>query len=106
MRCYCCDAEVSLARKVKLRPWREFDARLGGPNSAAYQSYVEEMTYRWAVVCHPCYRLLDNEAGLAKVSSRNFNLAGSSRCDKATVINEERYQSWQRVEASKLGLEI
>src|SRR5438552_12097202 len=24
MRCWCCDREIALARKVKLRPWRQF----------------------------------------------------------------------------------
>jgi hypothetical protein len=106
MRCYCCNAAVSLARKVKLRPWREFDPRLGGPDSAAYQVYREEMTYRWAVVCHACYRLLDDEDGRAEIGARTHNLASASRGDRAAVINEEQYQAWQRKEANKLGLDI
>jgi len=38
MRCYCCDSEVKLGRKAKLRPWREFGPEMGGPGSAAYHS--------------------------------------------------------------------
>ena len=38
---------------VKLRPWRVFDPRLAG-SAAAYLSYREEMTFRWAVVCQAC----------------------------------------------------
>jgi hypothetical protein len=44
VRCYCRDAEVSTARKVKLRVRRDYDPSLGGPDSAAYLSYVEELT--------------------------------------------------------------
>ena len=106
MRCYCCDKETSVARKVMLRPWREIDPSLGGPESAAYLSYKEEMTFRWAFICHTCYRTLDNEMGVAEVGSRCFNLAGASRGDKAAVVDETKYQAFQRREAAKMGLDI
>jgi hypothetical protein len=85
MRCYCCDREAPVARKVKLRPWRDFDLSLGGPESAAYLSHKEEMTFRWAAVCLECYRALDNGTGRASVGGREFNLAFASRGDKAAA---------------------
>jgi len=109
MRCYCCDAEISLARKVKLRrlidwepsttdvsDWTETDWK-------AYRVYKEQLTYRWAFVCHVCYRLLDNNCGAAEIGARVFNIAGASRHDKAAVINEAKYQAFQKREAGKLG---
>ena len=66
MRCWCCDREIRLARKVKLRPWREFvpqgEMQADDP---AYAFYEKEMTYRWAVICQGCYGHLDNEVGVA-----------------------------------------
>lgn len=64
-----------------------------------------EMTFRWAVLCLGCYRRLDNECGAGEIGGRLFNLAGSSRGDKAAVLNEAKYQARQRQEAAKLGLE-
>ena len=68
MRCWCCDMQVRLARKVKLRPWRDF-APHGEIDfdAAAYAFYQKEMTYRWAVICQGCYGRLDNESGLAAI---------------------------------------
>ena len=79
MRCYCCEQEIRLARKVELRPVVHFDP-VQGPDSVAYQSYCENMTYRWAFICNACYRKLDNEIGVAEIPGRGeFNLSGASR---------------------------
>lgn len=96
---------MTSARKVKLRPWRVYDPRLGGPDSAAYASYVEEMTYRWAVICQACDSTLDNESGLAELAGGPFHLAGASRGDKAATIDERGYRRFRRREAEKLGLD-
>ena len=104
MECYCCGSPVATARKVKLRPWRDYDASQDGPDSAAYQSYLEEMTYRWAVICQACYSTLDNYSGRAEVSGSLFNLAGASRADRAATIDEAKYRKFRRQEAAKLGL--
>src|SRR5258707_700955 len=65
MRCWCCDREIRLARKVKLRPWRQFvpqgEMQADDP---AYAFYEKEMTYRWAVICQGCYGQLDNAVGV------------------------------------------
>jgi hypothetical protein len=112
MRCYCCDAEISLARKVKLRrlidwdpsttdvmAWTEADWR-------AYHVYKEQQTYRWAVICHVCYGLLNNDCGAAEIGERVFNIAGASRRDKAALINEAKYQAFQKREAGKRGIDL
>ena len=106
MRCYCCETDMALARKVKLRPWRDDCPAASGPNSAAYLSYLEDMTYRWAVICQACYAQLDNATGLAAIGTRAFNLAGASRGDKAAVLNEAKYQAFQRRQAALLGLDL
>jgi hypothetical protein len=105
MRCYCCDAEVQLGRKVKLRVWREFEPGQDGLDSTAYLAYAEEMTFRWAFVCLACYRTLDNEIGVGEVGAHLFNLAGQSRSDRAAVVAGAKYRAFQRREAAKLGLE-
>jgi hypothetical protein len=96
---------MALARKVKLRAWRP-DFAPAGPDSAAYLSYREDTTDRWAVVCQACYGCLDNAIGLGVIGDRGFNLAGASRGDKAAVINEAKYQAFQQREARKLGLDL
>jgi hypothetical protein len=107
MRCWCCDSEVDLVRQVKLRPWREFEPDLElGPDDPAYAFYVKEMTYRWAVICQDCYFQLDNEDGLAPIGLRLFNLAGASRRDRARVLDEGKYQAFQRRQAARMGLQV
>ncbi len=106
MQCYCCQREIASARKVKLRPWRGDEEDIGGPYSAAYKSYREDMTYRWAVICQACYSTLDNYSGLAEVGGKLFNIAGASRCDKASTIDEKKYRAFLRKEATKLGLDL
>jgi len=75
-----------------------------GPNSAAYKSYREETTFRPAVVCSACYLTLDNRVGVAEIGGQTFNLAGSSRGDRARAMTEPQYREWQRKEAERLGL--
>jgi hypothetical protein len=106
MQCYCCDQEMSLARKVKLRLLREYNPDQGGSDSAAYQAYREEMTFRWTVICLGCYTRLNNDTGEAEINGREFGLAGSSRGDKAAVVNEAGYRESQRGEAEKLGIDL
>ena len=104
MKCHCCDADTKLARKVKLR---SDPARISDPPTAAeYRFYLREMTYRWAFICNACYRTLDNDLGYAEVCRGIFSLAGLSRGDKAPLVNETKYQAFQRHEAEKLGLQV
>jgi hypothetical protein len=103
VRCYCCDTEVSVGRKVKLRPALELDEPPSSLDDPAYQFYCKEMTFRWAVVCQPCYRTLDNDCGVGEIGGRLFGLAGASRGDKARVINEDAYRAWQRKLAEQMG---
>jgi hypothetical protein len=98
---------MNLAGKVKVRPWHfEMPDCRKGPDSPAYQCFVKELTYRWAFSCQACYVTLDNESGLAEVGGRGFNLAGVSRGDKAAVLDEAKYQAFQRKEAAKMGLDV
>jgi hypothetical protein len=104
MRCYYCDTLMRLARKVKLRPWREMEVPPTSPDDLAYLFYCKEMSYRWAFICQPCYRKLDNEVGLAEIGCMTFNLAGASRGDKAALVDEAKYQAFQRQQAEAMGL--
>jgi hypothetical protein len=113
MQCHCCEQPMELARKVKLRPVQKIDGatvdlftKQGGKSSLAYQSYKNNMTYRWAFICHACYRILDNKLGVAEIPGRGqFNLASLSRGDKAAIVNEAKYREFQRKEAEKMGLQ-
>lgn len=104
MKCYCCNANMEIARKVKIRPIVESTNDYTGPDDPRYVFYRKEMTFRWAVVCPGCYLTLDNYYGKADFGDKTFSLAGQSRGDKAATINEEKYQKWQAKEAAKLGL--
>jgi hypothetical protein len=107
MRCYCCDREVALARKVKLRGVVEFPEHLQKqPPGPAYWAYLEEMTFRWAFICQGCYLAVDTPIGVGVVNGRTYNLAGSSRADKATTVDEAKYLAFRRKEAAKLGLDL
>lgn len=53
-----------------------------------------------------CYLLLDNWCGVATAGKAIFNLAGCSRNDKAAIVDERKWQAFQRREAAKLGLVI
>jgi hypothetical protein len=93
-----------LARKVKLRVIPQIDGPPGEPDSAAYLSYVEQMTYRWAFICQACYTLMDNDVGAADMRGRLFNIASRSRLDRAPSVDQVGYDAFQSIEAAKLGL--
>ncbi len=106
MNCHCCQLPLSMARKVKLRPWRELDAELAPPGSEARDAYEEEMVYRWAVVCPACYLALDNITGIAEVGGRLYQMAGTSRADRAATIDEAGYRAFVDELASNPGLRV
>ena len=64
------------------------------------------MTYRWAFICPDCYARLDNESGLAAAGGRLFNLAGCSRYSKAPVVDEDKYQAFQRRAEARMGIAL
>jgi hypothetical protein len=98
---------LTSARKVRIRVCVDYDPARGGPESPAYQAYIEQMTYRWSVICQACYSTIDGTAyGYAVIGGKAFNLAGASRGDKATTINEAQYRRFQQKEAAKLGLDL
>jgi hypothetical protein len=98
---------VTLARKVKIRRWVTYDPNQGGPESAAYQSYLEQMTFRWSVICQACYAILnDAPGGCAVIAGERFSLSLTYARDRATTINEEQYRKFQRKEAAKLGIDL
>jgi len=66
-----------LARKVKVRPWRQYDPQQS-QDAAAYAFYKKEMTYRWAVICQGCYARLDNAVGVAGIGGRRWGPKGQS----------------------------
>lgn len=102
MCCYCCEQVIQIAHKVKLRPVVQYNPAQGGSDSAAYRSYCENMTYRWAFICNACYRKLDNEIGVAEIPGRGeFNLSSAWRRDKATTIDEAKFQLFQRNDGAR-----
>ncbi|HWT83347.1 MAG TPA: hypothetical protein VN648_31640, partial [Candidatus Methylomirabilis sp.] len=99
--------ELTLARKVKIRRFVDYDPARGRPESPAYLVYKEQMTYRWSVICQGCYSTIDGTVlGYAEIGGERYSLAGASRGDKATMINEEQYRKFLRKEAAKLGLDL
>jgi hypothetical protein len=95
MQCRCCDREVKVVRKVKLRT-------LASPFFGDTASALDALgdgglsgcrcdEYRWSFVCPGCYHTLDNEYGIAAISGSLFNIAGASRRDRARTLNEAMY---------------
>jgi hypothetical protein len=106
VHCFCCEAAIRLARKVKLRSGNFHALGSGPPDPVAYLAYVEDMTFRWAFICHACYRQLDVVPALAEISGRPFNMAASSCNDRAAIVNETKYQAFQRREAEKMVIAV
>ena len=77
MQCFCCNRELTLARKVKIRRLVDYDPTRGGRESLAYQAYEEETKYRWSVICQGCYSTIDGDVlGCANIGGKTFSLAG------------------------------
>jgi hypothetical protein len=72
----------------------------------AWHAYIENTTFRWAVVCLACYGHLDHETGCAEIGSHPYNLTGAFWCGKAAVVDEAKYQVFLRKVAAKLGIEF
>lgn len=106
MDCFCCKSIIEIARKVKVRRLIKFDPKRGGSGSPHYMAYIEETTYCWSVICNPCYILLDSPDGTCVIDEKRFNIAGSSRFDRARTIRTDEYVKWQKKEAAKLGLDL
>jgi hypothetical protein len=86
MKCFCCTAEVSAARKAVIRRLGAFDANTAPGGQKAYQLYLEGMAYRSDAVCPSCYAWLDSAGGTAKVGSLMFDLADVSRFGAAPLF--------------------
>src|SRR5690349_941719 len=95
MKCFCCGQDIVKARKVKIRRCLPCPSASLGPNSVAWTEYREQMTYRWNFVCLTCYERLDNIHGAADIAGNDFNLAGTSRGNRARWITREQYHEWQ-----------
>jgi hypothetical protein len=115
MICFCCAAEIPLARKVKIR-WIAMTGLvakiprvpvLGGKAIELARFRASDVPgWQWTVVCPNCYRLLDNWTGMTEMGVRTFALAGVSRCDKASLIDDRKFLAWQQREARKQGIEV
>jgi hypothetical protein len=88
MNCYSCRRDVSLVRRVKIRP-------------CGHGSYP----YRWTFICRDCYRALDTVDGIGKADGKLYRLEDKSRANRAPIFNRERYDKYQRREALKLGVD-
>jgi hypothetical protein len=100
MRCYCCEAEIALGRLVKLRPLSAIDQLL----ATSARAWREECAGRWAVVCLACYTDLAQGIGADDSAGQILTLAGASRRAPAPLVNEAKYQAFQRHEAARVGL--
>jgi hypothetical protein len=101
MQCFCCGTEMTNGRKAKVRRNVEI---LRCDTWAAFESYKEQTTYRWCVVCESCYRMLDSYYGVAVINGQHFGMSGSSRGEKARKMTEEQYRTWQqRLEEQLFG---
>ncbi len=107
MNCFCCNREIGVARKAKIRRLTVLP-KLREPittkDHPAAVMHAEQNTYRWGTVCPGCYLKLDNEVGMAIIGGETFTIAGASRFDRARCITIEQFHRWQRREAKKLGL--
>jgi len=44
--------------------------------------------------------------GVAAIGARLFNLAGASRGDRAPVLDEAKYQAFERRQTARIGLQL
>jgi hypothetical protein len=105
MECFCRRREVHLVRKAKVRRAVSDDPNRGGPESAAYRSYVEQLTYRWAILCPACYTRLDGFDGAATIGGNFSTVVGPSHGDRAAALNETCHAG-QRREVARRGLDL
>jgi hypothetical protein len=106
MNCFCCANGIELAKKVKIRRLIECTSPKDSKDSIQYMAYVEETTYRWSVICVPCYLVLDNRQGGDEINGQFFTIAACSRNDKARLMDSTAYQKWQVREAAKIGMDL
>jgi hypothetical protein len=95
MRCYCCDSEVRLGRKVSLQVYRPLPRRRDVPDPDKYPAYTPTV-FRWRAVCLRCYRELDNGEDFARIGKGAFNLDGPSRGDLAPVVDNAEWKAFQK----------
>ncbi len=91
MNCSCCDTEIPLARKVKLRLLPPRELGVEGPASAAHE-------FRWGFLCEACYGTLDNATATGAIGGRTFNLAWPFRDGKADAVNQAQRDALQQFE--------
>jgi hypothetical protein len=108
MKCYCCDGDVAEAYHVKLRG--DVSAvpagRFKSPDDPAYIAYRENAEFRSAFVCPACYAVLDGADGTGTIAGRTYGISGRSRCGRAALYDEAKYQAFQRRQAAELGIEL
>jgi hypothetical protein len=86
MDCSCCETEIGLARKVKIRLLPPRELGVEEPASAAHE-------FRWGFLCESCYGRLDNATATREIGGRAFNLAWPFRDGKAEVVNQAQHDA-------------
>jgi hypothetical protein len=81
-----------------------------GPNDPRYVQYQRSMEYRRAFICADCLKHIDDDvsAGVAVVvrdgRARLFQLAGDSRWGRARAYDHRKWLTYQRRQASAMGI--
>ena len=103
---------MPIARKVKVRRVVPHDPggpgpapEHRGPESAVYTSYLDETTFRWAVVCQACYLTHDNESGDGGIGWAGVQTGRAFPRRSGWTMTEAGYREWRRRPAEWLGLD-
>jgi hypothetical protein len=80
-------------------------ADVNSPDDPAWKAYEKNTTFRSAVVCPACYKVLDSEDGTGEINGRCYGLAGKSRGDRAPVYTEAKYRAYKRRLAGRMGID-
>jgi len=111
--CHTCGAQVAVVRSVRLRQcvsWRPDPNVIDDQNHRAHLQYARNMQFRRAFICQACYAVLaSNGYGVGAVrtttgETKEYNLSGESRGDKAAVYDYAKWLRYQKRTAGKMGL--
>ncbi len=106
MKCYCCEREVTLVRRVQLRgDVTAVPAAITGHDAPRFPRARGEYHLSVGVRLRGCYCVLDSSTGTGRIEGRVYGIAGRSRGGRAAVYDPAKYDAFVRRQANNLGID-